>query len=158
MFAAVGFDLGETLVDTRTYNFERIFYKPGSFEYLKELQRRNYPLGLIVNVPDEWGATREAKLATLLEFVRKRWTDLRPFELSMFSRNLVLVPPRDGQRKPDPFLFLEAAGIAAKAGCPAVYQGEDPLEVQVASRNGLRGFQVGNPAEPFLAIDRIDAN
>ena len=49
----VFFDLGNTLVDTKTYDYNKIFYMPGALKYVKDLRAKGYHLGLIVNYPDE---------------------------------------------------------------------------------------------------------
>ncbi len=51
----VFFDLGETLVDTKTFGFDPVFYLPGARELLTKLMRRGHPLGLITDVPVSWG-------------------------------------------------------------------------------------------------------
>lgn len=51
----VYFDLGDTLVDTKTYGFDPVFYLPGAAELLDQLAKKGHPLGLITDVPVTWG-------------------------------------------------------------------------------------------------------
>ncbi|MBI3534333.1 MAG: hypothetical protein HY072_02430 [Deltaproteobacteria bacterium] len=61
------FDLGETLIATyiddndKTNDYKNMKYLDGAFEYLQELEKLNYPIGLIVDVPEKWGTEPEYK-------------------------------------------------------------------------------------------------
>ncbi len=54
--AFIFFDLGETLIDTNSHDFNPMFIKPGALEHLQLLNEHGYPLGLITDVPENWGS------------------------------------------------------------------------------------------------------
>jgi FMN phosphatase YigB (HAD superfamily) len=147
--AHVYFDLGNTLVDTRTFDFKKVLWMPGAREYVASLKELGYPMGLLVNVPDTWGATRELKVARTKAFIAELWSDEQPIVWEDFTEGL-RVPPSDAQRKPDPFLFVEAVDSAAAAGCPVVFQGEVAGEVAAAELAGMVGWQVHQEGRPFF--------
>lgn len=149
------FDLGQTIVDTDTYDFKKVFYMPKGFEYIRELKRRGYHLGLIVNIPEQWGSTRPEKIATLRKFVDDLWTDPNPMAWGAFDLG-ILVPMNDGERKPAPVLFEQAAAIARSAGCPAIYECENRDELAAARRAGLKPYQVGSLPSFYLPIEKIE--
>ncbi len=143
------FDLGNTLVDTTQRDgqgeIKKIFYFPKVPNYLDALVARGYQLGLIVNVPAEWG------IPGLEDYVNKRWSDQRfpHFDWARFGSN-ILLPSKEEFRKPNRHMFCEAARRAERSGCVAVFQGEDfTLEqsqrlqtVQAARAAGMVGVLV----------------
>jgi len=147
----VFFDLGNTVVDTRTYDFKKIFYRQGSYEYLLLLRSQGYKLGLIVNVPDRWGSTDAEKVLAMKQFIAESWTDPRPMNWEIFDAGIV-IPHSDALRKPEPEMFQRARELAAAEGCGAVYQGEELAEVEAATRAGLYGFLV---EEEFMSEREI---
>ncbi|MBI3558562.1 MAG: hypothetical protein HY074_20015 [Deltaproteobacteria bacterium] len=150
------FDLGNTLVDTKTYDFEKIMYMPGAYNYLRELKSHGYPLGMIVNIPESWGARREEKMAALKKFIADKWTDSAPMAWELFDAG-ILIPMKDAQRKPAAVLFEAAASIAARAGCPAIYEGEEIQEMAPAKAAGMKPYLAGSEANTFfLSVERID--
>jgi len=143
----VFFDLGaNTLIDTQTFDFNKIFYMPGALEYLRGLRKKGYHLGLIINVPEDWGkeegGTQMAKLKATQEFIAKTWTEPKPFAWELFDLGPAF-PPTDAQRKPAPFLFEQAVSRARGAGCDAVYQGTLADEIPAARAAGMVGIRLG---------------
>ena len=151
----VFFDLGKTLIDYEP-DFSRIRFLPGSLDYLKDLKRRGFHLGLLVNWPENEGKGNAEKLRLLKEFVAPRWIDSVPPDWSLFEA--VLFPQKDIYRKPHPYLFIEALRIAAPHA--VVYQGEDRYEVEVARNLGLVVNDVthdkGEPAQ-LIPLESIKA-
>ena len=148
----VFFDIGNTLIDTTNENHYRTL--PQAHEYLRALHDAGFHLGAISNVPESWGATQEAKLARLKLEIASVWTESQPFEWNAFEA--ILLPPTNADRKPAPFLFKQAVGIAA--GCRIAYEGDDAPEIQAAAANGFDvSYLVGKtaPGEFYLPIDRI---
>jgi hypothetical protein len=168
-------DLGNTLVDTKTRDpktgdYVKVFYRPGAFDYLNSLRVQGYPVGAIINIPEVWGKSYDEKLNSLKNFIGAIWYDPNESKLdwSRFNAGIYL-PASDLTRKPARDMFCAAARDARKAGCMAVYQGEDdfhsgtgPLEVVMASKKaGLAGFYVHaqtsySTPEGFLATEKID--
>jgi len=138
------FDLGDVLVDT--HDWDNLSYKPGALAYVRSLRIRGYKLGLIVNIPESWGANQPEKLARLQTEIATPWRE--PLAFPWRSFEVVLLPPSDALRKPDPYLFEQAR---LRAGdCPAVFQGENSDEVLTAERVGLIPYLVGAADRPFF--------
>ncbi|OJF14979.1 HAD family hydrolase [Couchioplanes caeruleus] len=140
----VYFDLGNVLIDTSDWSNVR--YEPGALSYLRDLRSRGVDLGLIINIPETWGATQEEKLATMKQYIADRWVEPRPFVWSYFEGRIVL-PRTDAERKPAPVLFERA--LTESAPCVPYYQGEVAAELSAAAQVGLRTYQVGRPGRPF---------
>lgn len=156
------FDLGNTIVDTSTFDYAKILYMPGAKDYLQKLEADGYPLGLIVNIPESWGATPAAKLQALKDFVNAAWVNeaddepgLAPFDWAPFEGRIIL-PMKDTERKPAPILFERAQAQALQAGCAAVYQGEVPEEMIAAKQAGLFPFHLGVAPDAYLPESQID--
>jgi phosphoglycolate phosphatase-like HAD superfamily hydrolase len=148
----VYFDLGNTLVNTA--DWDHLKYMPQAREYLRDLKASGFHLGLISNVPESWGATPEAKIAALKNEIAKTWSETDAFDWTVFDS--VLLPPTNQDRKPAPYLFLEARGVAGH--CKLAYEGEEAAEVKAATDAGFdRGIVVGTSADGsfFPAGDRI---
>ena len=161
----VFFDLGETLIDTATFKFAKVFYLPGARDYLEALRARHVALGLITNLPESWGVDEAAKFSKLVAFVKDPWTDAAApsgFDWNFFEREHILLPPNDKLRKPDKFLFEKALNIARDDGCKALFQGEDEAEVNAAKAAGMEAFMVkrqvdgsGNLVPKFMPIEDV---
>lgn len=157
----VFFDLGNTIVMSAPGVPAQ--YAPGAHAYLRELRRRGFPVGLITNIPEKWGNTRAEKVRALKDFIAETWTkdpSVEAMEWGDFPDAVILIPFHDVERKPDPFLFRSATALVKLAegdsGCPIVYQGEDPAEIEAARKEGLIGYRVfADPAAPFMPIERI---
>ncbi len=150
--AWVFFDLGNTIVDTRTYNYEKIFYIPGALEYLNELKHKGYKLGLIINIPEEWGQTYSKKIKALKDFIQASWTDPQPMTWELFNAG-IFVPSKDIYRKPHPYLFKKVVRRAARRGCKVIYQGEIKEELEIAKQAGMVTHQVGTRPHFFMPLD-----
>lgn len=158
----VFFDLGNTVVASAPGRESR--YVPGAHAYVRELRRRGVRIGLITNVPEKWGKTRSAKIRELKKLVGETWTKEageEAMDWTDFPDAAIVIPPRDADRKPAPYLFRSAlAHVSLEGGardCPVIYQGEDPVEVAAAERAGMIGYVVGrDPAAPFLPFERVE--
>lgn len=158
------FDLGNTLVDTKTYDFKKILYMPKAYDYLRELRGKGYPLGLLVNIPESWGTSRAEKVARLKAEVSGPtiWIDHNPMVWEFFTRtvtdDLILIPMKDNERKPgSPKLFDDAHALGSTESCPAVFQGEDPAEVSAAKARGMKGYLIGQDSDIYLPESKIAA-
>ena len=142
------FDLGEnTLVRTPenpiTHDLENIQYMPGAQEYLQNLSKRGYPLGLLVNWPPEEGG-----IDALKQYISERWIDRSLFDWSLFKAGIFLSTTMD-ERKPLLPLFNKAVELARTAGCKVIYQGSLPDEVIAAKKAGMAAYHVGDKGKPF---------
>lgn len=139
------FDLGDVLIDTRDKNNYR--FMPGAEAYLRLVHGRGFVLGLITNIPADWGRTRAEKIRALKRFVTERWREPRPFPWQVFER--IFVPPTDAYRKPHPYLFLEARKLPAN--CRPYFMGETIEEVLVARQTGFISYWTKTRgAPPFI--------
>ncbi len=99
--AFIFFDLGDTLIDTHTHDYNPMFAMPGALAHLRELNSLGYPLGIISDVPESWGRDQldvakikdypTAKFKRLLNFIdgvysgdRSSWLGPK-FEWSLFG-------------------------------------------------------------------------
>jgi hypothetical protein len=139
--AVVYFDLGETLIHTEDDG--SIHYLPEAARHLRALRDAHIEVGLITNVPPEWGETDTERAAKLREIVDADWTGDRPFAWEDFEGR-ILTPRTVEERKPSPVLF-ERAGETSD-GCHLVYQGETPEELEVARTAGHFTYRVGRAA------------
>lgn len=77
--AFVFFDLGDTLIDTHTHDYNPMFLHQNTLEHLNLLKANGHPLGLITDVPESWGRDQTdvlkikdyftAKLKRLINFI-----------------------------------------------------------------------------------------
>lgn len=155
------FDLGNTVVASAPGQESR--YVPGAHAYVQELRRRGYSVGLLTNIPEKWGTTRGQKIRALKRLMRETWTtdpSAEAMDWNDFPETAIVIPPRDADRKPAPYLFEAALAFAARDagrdGCPVIFQGEDPAEIAAAEKAGLTTYLVGkDPTAPFMPLDRI---
>ncbi len=152
--AVVYFDLGETLIHTEDDGSTH--YLPEAARQLQELREADVEVGLITNVPPEWGETDPARAAKLREVVDAGWTGPQPFAWEDFEGR-VLTPRTVEERKPSPVLFERGQDTAA--GCHVVYQGETPEELEVASGEGYFTYLVGRgaPWPAYLPVPVVQA-
>lgn len=167
--ALIFFDLGETLVDTKTnedpvtHDYKKIYYFKKTTEYLKSLQKKGHKLGMIINVPETWGVDNAAKFAKLKDFVKASWNDPKnpEFRWNDFEPSMILLPPDDAHRKgKSPYLFELAKKFGDKSDCPVVFQGEEENEVDTAADVGMEAFLVKRDGanEPiYMSIEKLDA-
>jgi hypothetical protein len=180
------FDLGQTLVDTDTHKYKPMFYFrlnahqhseaaffPSAREYLEELVWRGYKLGLLADIPGDWGVNYPAaepvrhlptaKVLRTMAFLAGQhpednasWEG-QPFDWSPFARihgngadrfvtGRVFLPQSNAERKKagSLALFQRAVEAAGAEGCPALFQGEQEKEMELAEKAGMIPFWVGN--------------
>lgn len=149
---AVYFDLGKTLVDHED-DFSKVWHLPDAHDYLAALRKEGLKLGLIVNYPADVAPSREERVLDLMKFIDKAWnSELDPtgeekFDWSQFE--VVLVPPKDNLRKPDPYLFREA--VCLNEDGPTLFIGENTKEITVArDAVGMAVYMVGQSDQPFF--------
>ncbi|MBS1964091.1 MAG: hypothetical protein JST04_17905 [Bdellovibrionales bacterium] len=169
----VFFDLGNTLVDTKTHDYNPMSLMPGAAAYVEKLLAAGYPLGLIVDVPEEWGRNyppgepvkdlKTAKWLRTLDFINgkvpedKTSWEGKPFDANLFGEfkgegrgrvfvGRVLQPMKDAQRKDGGslVLFEEAKKIAEAAGCDALYISEAEDQLKWANAAGVPSYGVGH--------------
>ncbi|EST39041.1 hypothetical protein N566_04215 [Streptomycetaceae bacterium MP113-05] len=152
--AVVYFDLGETLIHTEDDG--SIHYLPDTARQLREMRDADIAVGLITNVPPEWGETDAARAAKLREIVDADWTGAEPFAWEDFEGR-ILTPRTVEERKPAPALFERGEDTAD--GCHAVYQGETPKELDVARGEGYFTYLVGRgaPWPAYLPVPVVKA-
>ncbi len=156
------FDLGNTLVDSNPG--KEMKYIPGAHEYVRQLKRRGYRIGMITNVPDKWGPSSKEKVRSLKKTLMESWSrdpSQDSMDWSDFADALIFTPPREEYRKPAPYLFKAALSqVILEEGetrCKVIFQGEDPKEVAAAKHEGMIGYVVNqNPDAPFLPIEQLE--
>lgn len=152
--AVVYFDLGETLIHTEDDG--SIHYLPDAAHQLRKLREADVEVGLITNVPPEWGETDAARAAKLREVVDADWTGEQPFAWADFEGR-ILTPRTVEERKPSPALFERGEDAAGE--CHVVYEGETPEELQVARGEGYFTYLVGRgaPWPAYLPVPVVKA-
>lgn len=158
----VFFDLGNTVINSHPGQESR--YLPGVHAYIRELRRRGNPIGLITNVPEKWAPSRSGRIKILKKMVAEGWTKeagAETMDWADFPDSAIVIPSGDAYRKPGPHPFQTAlAQVSVLEGtrkCRVVFQGEDPIEVSAAEKNGMIGYVVGkDPAAPYLPIDWLE--
>ncbi|RYZ67960.1 MAG: hypothetical protein EOP09_10180, partial [Proteobacteria bacterium] len=58
-------DLGDTILDTKTDHYNPMYYLPGAREFIAELAKKGHPVGLITDIPPEWGEHYPAQAPVL---------------------------------------------------------------------------------------------
>ncbi len=127
----VYFDLGDTVVNTK--DMKHLKYMNGAREYIEELKREGFKIGIISNIPEDWGMDYDEKLLTLKKVIADGWNEERPFDWSIYDE--VILPLKNTEMKPAPTLFMKA--IAKAESCPSMYVGESPKEITVAKNLGM---------------------
>ena len=127
----VYFDLGDTIVSTK--DLKNIKYMKDAREYLENLKHEGFKIGIISNIPENWGMDYDEKLSSLKKFINGGWSEDRPFDWSVFDE--VILPLKNSEMKPAPTLFLKAINKAES--CPSVYIGEGPKEIAAARELGM---------------------
>lgn len=148
--AIVYFDLGETLVHTAEDSSTG--YLPGAAAYLRELRERDIEVGLITNVPPEWGETDAERAAALKKEVDGTWKGSAPFAWEDFG-DRILTPRTEAERKPAPALWERAKEDAD--GCRLVYEAETAEETEAAASLGYVAYQIGQPSRPAYLPARV---
>jgi hypothetical protein len=158
----VFFDLGNTVI--ASVPGQSFHYLPGAHAYLRELKKRGFSLGLITNIPENWGPTRAERIRKLKKMIREGWskeTGTEAMDWSDFPETSIVIPRRRSERKPAPYLYHAALAKVSLAegekNCPVYFEGEDPGEVAQADREGMIGYLVGkNPAAPYFPIESLE--
>lgn len=161
-------DLGaSTLVDTSKYDFDHdtgeISPVPDSREYLAALSKAGFTLGLIVNVPEEWGRDDDEKRFRVIDMIDRAWTGASPFDWGLFGKitgtgagrhfaGRYLVPDSDAHRKPDLYLFRKAVALARP--CATLYMSTIREELPAAEAAGMAAYRVID--HKYLPVDQID--
>lgn len=127
----VYFDLGDTVVNTK--DMDHIKYMKGARDYMDELKREGFKIGIISNIPENWGMDYDEKLLTLKKVIQDGWDEEEPFDWSVFDE--VILPLTNTEMKPAPTLFLKAINKADS--CPSAYIGESPKEIIAAKKVGM---------------------
>ena len=181
----VFFDMGQTLVDTDTNHFHPMFYLkldpakyddaklyPTTKEYVDLLQRKGFVLGLVMDIPGEWGLNYpqdnpvkdflSAKILRVMDFVKgvipgdhSSWEGV-PMDWSPFGEmtgqnedrkfiGRIYVPMDNSERKRagSTLMFERVKRFAEEQQCAVLYIGEDGKEMILAKRAGLATFQAG---------------
>ncbi len=147
----VFFDLGNVIVDTRDWS--HVHYATGARDYLQHLRQQNYRIGLIVNIPENFGSSCQTRFTALQAFLRKVWQDETEFDWSL--ADMVILPPSDALAKPHGYMFLSALEVA----CPgrALFQGEEAIELLAAESLGYATYRVDIASSaPFLPFSEIE--
>jgi len=152
--AVVYFDLGETLIHTADDG--SISYLPHAADYLQDLRAQHVRVGLLTNVPPEWGRTDAERAERLRQVVDADWVGRKPFAWDDFTGR-IRTPRTVEERKPAPALFERAAADAGS--CHLVYQAETREEVQVAAGRGFLPYQVQRaaPWPAYLPVGLVTA-
>jgi FMN phosphatase YigB (HAD superfamily) len=149
--SVVWFDLGNTLVDTSVP--KQMTYMAGALEHLRLLRAVGVPVGLITNVPPEWGATDAERAAATKAYVDAAWAESEPFPWGWFG-DRVLTPRSTAESKPAPALFERGQEVAGP--CRSFYEGETPAEIAAAEQSRMTGYLTGRPDRPaYLPVWRV---
>ncbi|MBB6569829.1 HAD family hydrolase [Kribbella sandramycini] len=149
--SVVWFDLGNTLVDTSVPG--QTTYMEGALRHLWQLRAVGVPIGVITNVPPEWGATDAERAAATKAFVDSTWAEEQPFPWEWFGDRF-LTPRTKAESKPALALFER--GRDAAAPCRSFYEGETLAEITAAEQAGLTGYLIGQPDRPkYLPIWKV---
>ncbi|MGZ3787860.1 MAG: HAD hydrolase-like protein [Bacteriovorax sp.] len=127
----VYFDLGDTIVNTK--DMKHLKYMKGAREYMEELKREGFKIGIISNIPENWGLDYNEKLQSLKKVIQDGWDEDRPFDWTVYDE--VILPLKNTEMKPAPTLFLRAMSIAES--CPSAFIGESPKEIAAAKDVGM---------------------
>lgn len=141
----VYFDLGDTVVSTK--DMKHLKYMKGAREYMEELKREGIKIGIISNIPENWGMDYDEKLQSLKKVIQDGWDEERPFDWTVYDE--VILPLKNTEMKPAPTLFLKA--ISKAESCPSAYIGESPKEITAARDVGMAA-KLYNEADAVVYI------
>lgn len=148
----VYFDLGDTVVNTK--DMKHIRYMKGAREYIEDLKREGFKIGIISNIPENWGMDYDEKLMTLKKVIQEGWDEDRPFDWSVYDE--VILPLKNVEMKPAPTLFLKA--IAKAESCPSVYVGESAKEIKAAKDVGMAAKLYDESSdEAYIPITKVES-
>lgn len=142
----VYFDLGDTVVNTK--DMKHLKYMNGAREYIEELKREGFKVGIISNIPEDWGMDYDEKLLTLKKVIADGWSEERPFDWTVYDE--VILPLKNTEMKPAPALFIKA--IDKAESCPSMYVGESPKEIKAAQNVGMAAKLYENDYVPVEEV------
>ncbi len=146
----VYFDLGDTVVNTK--DMKNLKYINGAREYMDELKREGFKIGIISNIPENWGMDYDEKLMSLKKVIQDGWAEERPFDWSIYDE--VILPLKNTEMKPAPILFLKAISLAGS--CPSLFIGESPKEIVAAKNLGMAAKLFNeNDSEIYIPISDV---
>ncbi|MGZ3768732.1 MAG: HAD family hydrolase [Bdellovibrio sp.] len=145
------FDLGDTVIDTK--DMKHLHYLNGAREYLEDLKRNGFKVGLITNIPETWGTDYQEKFQTLKKMISDGWSEASPFDWTVFDE--VILPLKNEEMKPKPTMYMKAINRAE--GCPCAFVGENSKEVEAANSFGMAGkLFVANDPELYIPVDKVN--
>lgn len=148
----VYFDLGDTIVKTK--DMKHLRYEKGAREYMEELKREGFKIGIISNIPENWGMDYDEKLQSLKKVIQEGWDEERPFDWTVFDE--VILPLKNTEMKPAPTLFLKA--ITKAESCPSAYVGESPKEIVAAKEVGMAAkLYDENAKDAYIPVNQMRA-
>ena len=146
----VYFDLGDTVVNTKDMN--HIKYMKGAREYINDLKREGFNIGIVSNIPENWGMDYDEKLSTLKKIIQDGWDEEQAFDWSIYDE--IILPLKNTEMKPAPTLFLKA--IAKAQSCPSAFIGESPKEIVAAQNVGMAAKLYNENDEiPFIPVEEV---
>ncbi|MGE3611425.1 MAG: HAD hydrolase-like protein [Bacteriovoracaceae bacterium] len=146
----VYFDLGDTVISSK--DLKHLKYMRGAREYMEELKREGFKIGIITNIPETWGMDYDEKLETLKKVIQDGWDEERPFDWSIYDD--VILPLKNTEMKPAPTLFLKAINRAEF--CPSAYIGESPKEIAAAHDVGMAAKLYNeSDAEIYIPVEKV---
>lgn len=146
----VYFDLGDTIIKTK--DMKHLKYMKGAREYMDELKREGFKVGIISNIPETWGMDYDEKLQTLKKVIHDGWDEAVPFDWTVYDE--VILPLKNTEMKPAPTLFLKA--ITKAESCPSAYIGESPKEITAAEEVGMAAkLYVETDTEIYIPVAQV---
>lgn len=146
----VYFDLGDTVVNTK--DMKHLKYMNGAREYIEELKREGFHIGIISNIPEDFGMDYEEKLQTLKKVISDGWTEETPFDWSVYDE--IILPMKNSEMKPAPAMFIKAINRAES--CPSMYVGESPKEITAAQKTGMAAKLFNEQdQEPYIPVGKV---
>lgn len=147
----VYFDLGDTVISTS--DMKHLHYFKGAREYMDELKRQGFKIGIITNIPETFGMDYDEKLLTLKKVIADGWDEVEPFDWSVYDE--IILPLKNSELKPAPTLFMKA--ISHANGCPAAFIGESPKEITAADNVGMATkLFVSTEAELYVPVAKMN--
>jgi FMN phosphatase YigB (HAD superfamily) len=121
-------------------------------EYIEELKHEGFKIGIISNIPENWGMDYDEKLLSLKKFINDGWSEERPFDWSVFDE--IILPLKNSEMKPASTLFLKA--ISKAESCPSAYIGETPKEIAAAQELGMAAkLFVDTDKEKYIPVTQV---
>ena len=146
----VYFDLGETIVSTK--DMKHIKYMKGARDYMDELKREGFKIGIISNIPESWGMDYDEKFQSLKKVIQDGWDESQPFDWTVYDE--VILPLKNTEMKPAPTLFLKA--IERAQTCPSLYIGESPKEITAAENVGMAAkLYIATDEEIYIPVEKV---